>query len=171
MTELTREYVRSLFDYRGGELYWKVRLSHGIQVGDKAGVSRKDGYSRIGIGGKRYYNHRLVFLYHYGYLPNEIDHIDNDPTNNLIENLKDTTRSQNNMNSVKQKKYANKNVSSRYKGVSWDKERNKWMAKIGIDDKTIYLGRFANEMSAAKTYNEAAIELFGECAYLNEVIS
>lgn len=60
-------------------------------------------------------------------------------------------------------------TSSRYKGVTWDKNRMKWMAKIKCDQKFIFLGRFTAEESAARAYNVEALRLFGKFALLNEV--
>ena len=94
----------------------------------------------------------------------EIDHIDNNPLNNQKKNLRICTRSQNLANKPKYKI-----GTSKYKGVSWDKHNNKWVSCIKYNQKNIHLGRFKNEIDAAKAYNERAKELFKEFAYLNEV--
>lgn len=62
-----------------------------------------------------------------------------------------------------------KNSSSKYKGVTWYKEREKWMVRININKKHIFLGYFESEIEAAKAYNDAAIKYYGEYARLNEV--
>lgn len=59
--------------------------------------------------------------------------------------------------------------SSKYKGVSWVKNINKWMARITLNGKTKCLGCFETEEEAALAYNKAASEIFGEHAYLNLV--
>lgn len=165
MTEITQELVQSLFDYRYGELYWRVRPNGRVKLGSKAGSLGGRGYYQIQINGKLYYTHRLIFLYHHGYLPNFLDHIDRNTTNNKIENLREATASQNGMN-----QNTSKNSSSIYKGVCWRKNRNKWQADIAIDHKSKYLGVFKSETDAARAYNNAAIELFGEYANLNVII-
>lgn len=162
MQKLTQEYVQSLFDYKDGNLYWKVNRGRNYIIENKAGTLRPDGYYQIGIDGKINRLHRLIFLYHYGYLPKYIDHINNDQSNNKIENLREVTASQNNMNMKKRK-----NSISKYKGISWDKQNNKWKSGIKINGKQIYLGRFDNETDAAKAYNKKAIEIFGEFGKLN----
>ena len=67
--------------------------------------------------------HRLVFLVHHNYLPNIVDHIDGEKTNNSIDNLREATHSQNMMNSKK-----GKNNTSGFKGVS--KYKNGWKSQI-----------------------------------------
>jgi hypothetical protein len=58
-------------------------------------------------------------------------------------------------------------VTSRFKGVSWCEPRGKWVAQIGSDARTKYLGGFSDEIAAAEAYDEAARRLFGEHAQLN----
>lgn len=165
MNELTQKQVQSLFTYKDGNLYWKIKKSQRIKIGDKAGsLNKVTGYYSLVINGKRYYNHRLIYLYHYGFLPKYIDHIDNDKSNNLIENLRSVTQSQNLMNSK-----SAKNSSSKYKGVYYHKKAKKWVAQIHIDGKLKYLGIFKSEIDAALTYNKVAIEYFDEYAYLNNI--
>ena len=161
--EITQKLVRSLFTYKDGDLYWKVRRQ-GIKIDNKAGGLNQHGYYSIRINGKAYLAHRLIFLYHNAYLPKEIDHIDGNRENNLIKNLREVTRSQNNMN-----RKSHKNCSSIYKGVSWDNSRNKWRAYITINKKINYLGRFTTEKTAAFIYNVYARGAFGEYAYLNNI--
>lgn len=162
--KLTQEYVQSLFDYHNGDLYWKVKRQR-IKIGDKAGTLNKQTHRyQIGINYKYYQTHQLIYLYHYGYIPKEIDHIDNNHLNNNIKNLRPVTRSQNNMNRIKLR-----NTSSKFKGVCWNKQLNKWEVGIKINNKKKYLGLFKSETDAAIAYNNAAIELFGEYANLNEV--
>ena len=162
--KLTQEYIQSLFNYGDGFLYWKINKSQRIHIDDKAGTLNNTGYYSIGINGKIYRNHRLIFLYHYGYLPKQLDHIDRNKLNNKIENLREATQSQNMMN-----RKSFKNTSSQYKGVTWDRKNQKWLSQIKINKKLIHLGRFKFETDAAKAYNIKSIELFGEYAKLNEV--
>jgi len=91
-----------------------------------------------------------------------IDHIDNNGLNNQRINLRFCTNSQNQMNKRKRK-----NTSSIYKGVYFNKRDKKWMSYINIKHKFIFIGYFNLESDAAKSYNQKAIELFGEFARVN----
>jgi hypothetical protein len=107
------------------------------------------------------YMHRLIM----GLKPGdkiEVDHIDHNGLNNRKENLRKVGRKQNAMNSRKKK-----NCSSAYKGVCFYKRDNLWVAYIMIDYKLIHLGRFINEIDAAKAYDNAAIKYFGANAFIN----
>ena len=147
MKEITQQLVKVLFEYREGILYWKLSNSTRVKVGDRAGSLYKDSYYQIKIDGKVYKSHRLIFLYHHGYLPEFVDHIDGDKANNKIENLRAVTQSQNSMN-IKPRA-----ESSQYKGVSWNRNVNKWEAQITINGKQTHLGYFASEKVAALAYN------------------
>lgn len=91
-----------------------------------------------------------------------VDHIDHNGLNCQKSNLRKCTHQQNMMNRT-----ANKNSTSKYKGVSFVSSRNKWLASISTHGKAINLGRHDNEKDAALAYDKKAIELFGEFAYLN----
>ncbi|UUT18437.1 AP2 domain-containing protein [Bacillus velezensis] len=93
-----------------------------------------------------------------------VDHINGDPADNRKINLRITTQSQNTKNVTTRRR----NNASGYKGVSWDRKKKKWMAKITVNYRAIYLGRHESKVDAAKAYNEAAIKYFGEFARLNE---
>jgi hypothetical protein len=78
-----------------------------------------------------------------------IDHIDRNPLNNNVSNLRYVTSQINNRNRTKRK-----NCSSIYKGVNWNKPNRKWLATIRIDYKRIYLGCYKSEIEAGYAYNE-----------------
>lgn len=165
MSELTQAKVRELFDYHNGMLLWKVKPLNRIRIGDWAGsLNRSNGYRIITINGKSYQEARIVFLWHHGYLPTQIDHINRIRDDNRIENLREAIQNQNQWNRSK-----NKSSSSKYKGVYFNRNESKWQTQITKDRKMIYLGKFETEKEAALAYNQAAMELFGEFAHLNTV--
>lgn len=92
----------------------------------------------------------------------DIDHINQDRTDNRFCNLRVASRSENKANVG----LRSDNVSG-YKGISYVKARRLWQATISRDGKAKYLGRFARKENAALAYNFAAFELFGEYACFN----
>ncbi len=90
------------------------------------------------------------------------DHIDQDTLNNLRNNLRPATAEQNNCNRGKQR-----NNTSGYIGVSWNRRRKKWRAYINGKGK--HLGYFDDIKDAARAYNVAAIKYHSEFAFLNKV--
>ena len=159
--ELTSELINEFLYYKDGTLYRKKNVHSSLIKDNVAGYKRKDGYVLISLKNKTYLAHRIVFLMHHGRLPKYIDHIDRNPSNNCIENLRECNMSQNGLNVSRVRGV------SRYKGVSWDKTRGKWVAKIRKDYKRVFLGRYENEVDAANAYNVAAKTMFGEFAELN----
>lgn len=91
-----------------------------------------------------------------------IDHINRNTSDNRKCNLRFVTRSQNGMNRSKHNK-----TTSIFKGVHWDKSRNKWKVEIKLNQICKHVGRFDEEEEAAEAYNRKAKELFGEYAALN----
>lgn len=92
------------------------------------------------------------------------DHIDQNGLNNQRNNLRICTGVGNMKNRGSQK-----NSSSKYKGVSYYRKSNKWMAQIVSDGKFYYLGLHPTEVAAALKYNEAAKRLHGDFAFLNKI--
>lgn len=93
----------------------------------------------------------------------EIDRIDVNG-NYESNNCRWVTRAQNTHNSRGQPY-----KSSKYKGVRWEKKRHIWVAGIGYNGHSYFLGRYHNEEDAAIVYNVAAQILWKEYAYLNPV--
>ena len=94
---------------------------------------------------------------------NEVDHKDRDKLNNQLSNLRPATRSQNCANT----KLNTQGQYSQYRGVTWDKRRNRWFTQIKVNNKQRGLGSFRNEIEAAKRYDQVAFETWGEFATLN----
>jgi frataxin-like iron-binding protein CyaY len=108
------------------------------------------------------YMHRLIA----GAGDNEqVDHWDGNSLNNLRLNLRIANGSQNLANRGKPRRKAA--LTSRFKGVSWDKNRQRWVAFIKAGDVRRQLGRFTDEEAAARAYDAGAVELHGRFARLN----
>ena len=112
-----------------------------------------------GILGQKVFVHRVVFLYHHGYIPKSVDHINGVRTDNRIENLRPATSTENNRNRV-----IHKNNACGFKGVYLDKRRNNWVASITIGYKAKFLGSFGTPEEAHAAYLKAASLKFGEFA-------
>lgn len=93
----------------------------------------------------------------------EVDHRDGDGLNNQKYNLRRCTHAQNHYNC------ASRRGTSRFRGVYWSKREQRWFAKISPGGRTLSLGTFYDEISAAGAYNLAALKHYGEFARLNEL--
>lgn len=116
----------------------------------------------IGHWTKHFYLHRVLMDPPPGM---QVDHRNGDGLDNRRANLRLATASQNRGNM----RLPPRNTSG-YKGVSWDKARAKWVARISANGRYRCLGRFDDPWEAAQTYNAAAIEYWGEFAWLNKRI-
>ena len=103
-----------------------------MRVGDVAGYKKTDGYWSVQIGWNAIYLHRVIWEMHYGPIPEgyRIDHIDRDPDNNRIENLRLASRSENGCNQKRssRNKSGYKNISCRGRGGSY----TIWITKSGV---------------------------------------
>jgi HNH endonuclease len=146
------EIVRELLSYDSltGILSWKKRRKS-CKPGAKAGSHHIQGYERISINYKRFLVHRICWLHFYGTWPTaEIDHINRNKKDNRIINLREATRSENDQNKV-----AQKNSKSGIRGVNWDKSRQLWEARITLNGKTVFRGRFDRIDDAVNAITEA----------------
>lgn len=151
---VTQQRLKELFSYNADGTF--VRHKDGNQVKCNIGTRR---YLRVGVDGKAESLHRLIFLYHHGYLPKVIDHIDNDRLNNRIENLRAVTQSQNCQN-----KTHHKNSTSPYKNVYWHDIAKKWSVSVTNQGKRKYLGVFADIEFADLVATEARSKFHGSFA-------
>lgn len=125
-----------------------------------AGCKTEQGYVVIRFNGKAYKAHRIAWYLKTGEIPKyEIDHKDQVKCNNSWDNLRLATPTQNAANTV-----AQKNSITGIKGVGYRKDIDKWTARIGFDNKVIWLGFHKTQEGARRAYEEKAIELFGDFA-------
>lgn len=166
---LTQEILRELLDYDpdSGRLTWKPREREWFNnyriyrswnsryAGSEAGSLsvNKRGYRRriLSIKKKRYKEHRIIWLYMTGSMPiGEIDHIDQDATNNKWPNLREVDRLGNNLNQSKKC-----NNRSGITGVSWRERENKWLARVVIRGEIVLNETFETKDDAAKAVKTA----------------
>lgn len=99
----------------------------------------------------------------------DIDHINGNKLDNRKSNLRVVSHQQNCFNTKRRVSKTQGVNPSKYKGVTWRNDREKWRSRICINGHRIYLGLYETQEDAALAYNVAAKELFGEYARLNEI--
>src|SRR5260221_2111217 len=119
--ELKRELN---YNQSTGEFRWNYYRGGRTET---VGTVTNHGYLHIMLDRKRYLAHRLAWLYCYGHFPGELDHIDRDPLNNRVANLREVSHGENLINS----KTRTDNTSGS-RGVCWDKQKSKWKVQVTI---------------------------------------
>ena len=133
--KMTRELALENLEYNQetGILTWKVARS-GIAVGDVAG-GLNHGYLQFRFYFKKYQAHRVIWLMMNGEWPDQIDHIDHNPSNNKLDNLRNVNHLGNSKNMS-----LFKNNSTGVCGVKFRKDIDKWSSNIGVNGKRLSLG-------------------------------
>ena len=171
----TPEQLRELLHYEPdtGKLFWRERgisyfpderawKSWNTRLSGKETFKSctQHGHKKASIFNATWLGHRVAWAIHYGeWAENEVDHINGDPTDNRISNLRLATRAENGRN----RKISKANTSG-YKGVWWDNARSRWRAAIRIDGVKTALGCFPDPETAHAAYCEAASKYHGEFA-------
>lgn len=159
---LTADRLREVLSYapETGAFYWLISTSNRAPIGERAGYVRNDGRTVIGVDGAHYLANRLAFLWMTGEWPDdEIDHKDNDASNDRWANLR-PANSANNKANIRRRR----DNTSGFKGVTYDKSRSLWQARTSEGGRTIHLGRFRTPEEAHAAYCAKAHELFGQFA-------
>lgn len=159
---LTKDLLHELFEYKDGILYWKVDASDSIKAGCIAGSKQKNGYRALSFKGVRERAHRVIWIMHNNLIPfgYQIDHEDNNPSNDLISNLRLAESWQNTANR-RLVKSVNK---SGYKGVFYVPHAKKWRVQIKVKHKCKSLGYYHTPEEGYEVYKKAAKKLHGEFA-------
>jgi hypothetical protein len=149
-------YLHEYTYYKEGRLYWLKPPRQGVSKDSLVGKERinNKGYRMAMIKGKYWLIHRLIYIYHFKEIKEVIDHIDRNKLNNNIENLRDVSRSINQSNIG----IPSHNTSG-YKGVSFYKSRNKWVAEIRVNKKKHWIGSFATEQEAHEAYMKELVNV------------
>jgi hypothetical protein len=157
--EITQEALKEFlwYDKETGDFYWRKVCTPKMKSWDKAGTINSRGYVRIKIFQKIHQAHRLAWLYVYGNLPKQLDHINCNKNDNRIENLRPATHSTNGMNRGVQ---ANNKLG--FKGVIFHKRDKKFIANIRVLGKQKCLGYFNTAEEAHSAYIKASGELHGQ---------
>jgi len=148
--------MHNIFEYKDGKLLWKVSRSNAISIGQEAGTEYARGYKRVYFDGKTCAVHRVIWEMFNGAIPDgmQVDHIDGNPENNKIENLRLVTSSQNAMNRVHKSKIKIKNVSL-------CAENNKYKVSLQASGKRIFCGYYEDIELADLVAQEARHKYHG----------
>lgn len=152
------ELCKTCFDYDPdtGVFVNKVTRSNNAKVGEIATCTiKKSGYAVFNINFRQYQAHRVAWLYVHGVWPKGvIDHIDGDPRNNRIANLRDVTHAVNIQNQRRARSDNKLNVL----GVIKDKRSGKYIAQIMANRKCYRIGRFDTPELAHAAYIAAKVK-------------
>jgi hypothetical protein len=171
----TQQYLRECFSYDPSTGYF-TRIArpdshfpspgyastfNTRHAGTRAGSQHNQGYWQIGVDGKMYLAHRLVWIWLHGSVPDgfDVDHINRVRDDNSEKNLRLATRSQN-LRNVERTRWS----TSGLLGARFDKRRQKkpWYATIRVEGRSKSLGRFKTAQEAHEVYLAAAKSLYGE---------
>ena len=163
---LTAERASTLLTYDpdSGEMKWKVQRGNAYPPGTRCGSICRTGHGYmclvVKVDGKTYKLARLAWLINYGKWPvGQIDHIDLNPLNNAISNLRECTASQNCAN----RRYRS-GATSGFKGVTYRKRERRWCAQVRSGGKLMYWKLFTTKEEAAEAYIKASSEIHGQFA-------
>tara|TARA_R110000823_G_scaffold2934_4_gene11669 strand:+ start:406 stop:906 length:501 start_codon:yes stop_codon:yes gene_type:complete len=136
------DLIKELFDYKDGNLFRRVRVSSRGMQGCIAGSRDVAGYIVVMINGINYKAHRLIWVWHFGDIPKDlqIDHINRQRDDNNIDNLRLVTNQENQFN------------RKGTKGYHWNRRDKKWQASIRIKGKKTNLGNYDKEEDAREAY-------------------
>lgn len=168
-----QKYLQECFDYSlsTGHLAWKTRpIEHFKDVrsfniwntrfaGTVVGARHQRGHLQVGLDKKLYKQHRIIWKLIYGEAPEQVDHIDNDPSNNAINNLRSATNLENNQN-----KTLTKLNTSGLKGAFYNKIISKYYTQLRVGGQRICKGYYDTAAEAHSEYCELAKMYHGEFA-------
>lgn len=164
---INAEYVKKVlrYDQATGSLYWRSP-GLGRRLREAAGSINGDGYRQIGIRGRRYMAHRLVWLMLHGCLPSGvIDHINFDRDDNRIENLRDVSVAEN----CAHRDPANSSGSSKLLGAQWDKQHRCWRSAYKPPGGArVFLGLYATQEEAHEAYMRKKYAGVASCADMQQ---
>lgn len=146
--------------YEEGQLYWICQDQFNSRNLERpVGCLNSKGYLVVGRLRKQYYVHMIIFYMHNGYLPEQVDHKDNNPLNNFEWNLRAATVAQNQWNAKKSVRN-----NSGVKGVSWDKRVGRWHVSVCANGKRHFGGHHLTLERATSVAKELRIKLHGDFA-------
>lgn len=153
MTKLTKERLQEIFIYEPDTgLFLRNKKFGKYGIGEPMGRLRKDGYMDLLIDSRRYYLHRLAWLWMTGSFPSDgmqIDHIDRNRSNNIFHNLRVVTPSDNQLNRHDRIYDDGKMIGARRT------EGGRWFSRIQMYGRDVWLGTFDTQEEAFFAWKKA----------------
>jgi hypothetical protein len=142
--ELAKRFNKA-FEYRDGELYWKIDTNKSLKkIGKKAGCKSTGCYGVVNLDKTSYSIHKVIFCMHHGYMPKVVDHINRLRDDHRIENLRAANHSTNNQNKIVQS-----NNKLGIKNVCWSKQNKKYYVQISQNRRRIFK-KFFDDLELAE---------------------
>ena len=147
--------------YDTGDFFWKDVLKHKNRKSGALGTPKRrcNGQVQsliITYKGIKYGAHRIAYYLHHGNCPDVVDHIDGNPLNNRIDNLRPADPT---LNLWNQKRRVNN--TSGLTGVVWHKATDQWRSRINTKGTTYELGFTDSKFEAACLRKSAELKMFG----------
>jgi hypothetical protein len=148
-----------------GELWWHFRdvkwfkdegswnKWNSKNANKKAFTANSRGYNVGRVFGKNYSAHHIIWCMEYGYWPKQLDHVDGNPSNNRLANLREVDQKENRKNCK-----TPSNNTSGMQGVSWNSRNNNWTAQIKVNRVKHHLGCFKTKEEALVVRKRAEAE-------------
>lgn len=160
MTELNRERLQEILHYDPltGIFTWSMSPNNRIHIGTLAGTWTRKGYLHIGLDNRIYRAHRLAWLYTHGRFPlGVIDHINGNPRDNRLVNLREVRHAENMQNQHRPRRGSNSGI------IGVFQEGKRWRARIGIAGKQYGLGTYDTPEQAREAYINGKRKLHPGC--------
>lgn len=166
--QLTVEILRELIRYEPetGKFFWKERPRHYFDTEARCRfwnrrfanketmtADRNSGYKQGTILNGNYKAHQIAWFYSHGNWAEGIDHINGIPSDNRLENLREARQEVNNKN-----QRLSPHNKTGIPGVYWDNNRDKWAAKLSLNNRSKALGRFDDFFEACCARKSAEIK-------------
>lgn len=154
--DLSQEYLKELFDYKDGQLFYRKTVTSNALAGQRAGTTTSAGYIQIRINNRSYLAHRLIYTWVYGVTPTLIDHVDGNRANNSIENLRIATFAQNVTNS--------KDFCTNTSGMKnvYSERNGRWRVRLRVNGKSKSFGMYDDLETAKLVADKMRKKYYGE---------